>query len=51
LESAQKTSSKRESFFNMIISSAVAYAAALFKNHLPDLILELLRQDLIVDDA
>jgi chromosome segregation ATPase len=51
LESAQKTLSKRESSFNMMISSAVAHAAALFKNHLPGLNLELLHQDFIVDDA
>jgi hypothetical protein len=51
LESAQKISSKCESSFNMIISSAVAHATALFKNHLPDLNLELLRQDIIVDDV
>jgi hypothetical protein len=51
LESAQKTSSKRESSFNMMISSAVAHAASLFKNHLPDLNMELLRQDFTVDDA
>jgi hypothetical protein len=37
VESAQEASSKRESSFNMMISSAVAHAAALFKNHLPDL--------------
>jgi hypothetical protein len=51
LESAQKTSSKREDSFNMMISSAVAHAAALFKNHLPDLNMELLCQDFIVDDV
>jgi hypothetical protein len=51
LESAQKTSSKRESSFNMMISSAVARAAVLFKNHLPSLNIELLRQDFTVDDA
>jgi hypothetical protein len=51
LESAQKTSSKCESFFNMMIFSTVTYAAALFKNHLPGLILELLHQDFTVDDA
>jgi hypothetical protein len=44
LESVQKTSSKRENFFNMMISSAVAHAAALFKNYLSDLNMELLRQ-------
>jgi peptidoglycan hydrolase CwlO-like protein len=51
LESARKTSSKRESSFNMMISSAVAHAAVLFKNYLPDLNMELLRQDFTVDDA
>jgi hypothetical protein len=51
LESAQKTSSKYESSFNLMISSTVAYAAALFKNYLPGLNLELLRQDFTVDDA
>jgi hypothetical protein len=35
----------------MIISSTVAHAAALFKNHLPDLSMELLCQDFTVDDA
>jgi hypothetical protein len=44
LESVQKTSSKRENSFNMMISSAVAHAAALFKNYLSDLNMELLRQ-------
>jgi hypothetical protein len=51
LESAQKTLSKRESSFNMMISSAVTHAAALFKNHLPDMNMELLRQDFTVDDV
>jgi chromosome segregation ATPase len=51
LESAQKTASKLEDSFNMMISSAVAHAAALFKNHLPDLNMELLRQDFTVDHA
>jgi hypothetical protein len=50
LESAQKTSSKRESSFNMMISSTVAHTAALFKNHLPGLNMEFLRQDFTVDD-
>jgi hypothetical protein len=43
LKSAQKISSKRESSFNMMISSAVAHTAVLFKNHFPDLNMELLR--------
>jgi hypothetical protein len=51
LESDQKTSSKRKSSFNMMISSAVAYAAVLFRNHLPDLNMELIRQDFTVDDT
>jgi chromosome segregation ATPase len=51
LESAQKTLSKHESSFNMMISSAVAHAAALFKNHFLDLNMELLRKDFTVDDA
>jgi uncharacterized protein with gpF-like domain len=51
LKSARKTASKREDSFNMMISSALAHATALFKNHLPDLNMELLRQDFTVDDA
>jgi uncharacterized protein with gpF-like domain len=51
LESARKTSSKNESSFNMMISSTVTHVAALFKNHLPDLNMELLRQDFTVDNA
>jgi hypothetical protein len=51
LKSARKTASKREDSFNMMISSAVAHAAALFKNHLPDLNMVLLRQDFTVDDT
>jgi hypothetical protein len=51
LESAQKTSSKRESSFNMMISLAMTHAAVLFKNHLLGLNLELLRQDFTVDHA
>jgi hypothetical protein len=51
LDSAWKIASKHEDFFNMMISSMVAHAAALFKNHLPDLNMVLLRQDFTVDDA
>jgi hypothetical protein len=51
LESTWKTLSKHKSSFNMMISSAVAHVAALFKNHLPDLNMELLCQDFIVDDV
>jgi hypothetical protein len=35
----------------MMISSVVAHTVALFKNHLPDLNVEILRQDFTVDDA
>jgi hypothetical protein len=35
----------------MMISSAVAHVVVLFKNHLPDLNVELLHQDFTVDDA
>jgi chromosome segregation ATPase len=45
LDSAQKTASKCDDSFNMMISSV------LFKNHLPDLNMELLRQDFTMDDA
>jgi hypothetical protein len=51
LESAQQALAKRDRSANMMISSAVAHTAALFKNHLPDLNMEILRQDFTVDDA
>jgi hypothetical protein len=51
LESTQQTLAKREGSTNMMISSAVAHTAALFKNHLPDLNVEILRQDFTVDDS
>jgi hypothetical protein len=34
-----------------VISSAVSNAAALFKNHLPDLDMEILHKDFTIDDA
>jgi hypothetical protein len=40
-----------ENSFNMMISSTVAHVAMLFKNHLPGLNTELLRQDFTVNDA
>jgi hypothetical protein len=49
LDSSRKTASKREDSFNMMIFLAVTHAAALFKNHLLDLNMELLRQDFTVD--
>jgi septal ring factor EnvC (AmiA/AmiB activator) len=51
LESTQQALAKREGSANMMISSVVAHTAALFKNHLPDLNVEILRQDFTVDDA
>jgi DNA repair exonuclease SbcCD ATPase subunit len=51
LELAQNASSKCEGSSNMMISSAVTHDVALFKNHLPDLNMELLRQDFTTDDA
>jgi hypothetical protein len=51
LESTQQALAKREGSANMMISSAVAYTATLFKNHLPDLNVEILRQDFTVDDT
>jgi hypothetical protein len=43
LELAQQALAKREGSANMMISSAVAHTAALFKNHLSDLNMEILR--------
>jgi hypothetical protein len=51
LESAQHALAKRKGSANMMISSAVAHTAALFKNHLSDLNVEILRQYFTVDDA
>jgi hypothetical protein len=51
LESTQQALAKREGSTNMMISSAVAHTAALFKNHLPNLNVEILRQDFTVDDS
>jgi hypothetical protein len=50
-KSAQQALAKHEGSANMMISSAVAHTVALFKNHLPDLNVEILRQDFTVDDA
>jgi hypothetical protein len=51
LELTQQALAKREGSTNMMISSAVAHTATLFKNHLPDLNVEILRQDFTVDDS
>jgi hypothetical protein len=51
LELTQQALAKREGSTNMMISSAVAHTTTLFKNHLPDLNVEILRQDFTVDDC
>jgi hypothetical protein len=51
LESTQQALAKREGSANVMISSAVVHTVALFKNHLSDLNMEILRQDFTVDDA
>jgi hypothetical protein len=51
LLSTQQALAKRDGSANMMISSAVAHTAALFKNHLPNLNVEILRQDFTVDDT
>jgi hypothetical protein len=51
LESTQQALAKREGSANMMISSVVAHTAALFKNHLSDLSVGMLRQDFTVDDT
>jgi hypothetical protein len=51
LESARRALSRCEISPNMMISSAVAHATTLFKNHLPVLDVEILCKDFIVDDA
>jgi hypothetical protein len=35
----------------MVITSAVAHVVALFKNHLPDLDVEIPRKDFVIDDT
>jgi hypothetical protein len=51
LESAQKALSKREGSSTVMISTVVANALALLKSHMPDLNVELLRKDFVVDEA
>jgi hypothetical protein len=51
LELTQQALAKREGSTNMMISSAVAHTTALFKNHLSDLNIKILRQDFTVDDS
>jgi hypothetical protein len=51
LDLAQQALSKRELSYSMVISSVVANAVALMKNHLPNLNMEILHKDFTVDDA
>jgi chromosome segregation ATPase len=51
LESARQALSRSEISSNMVITSAVAHVVALFKNHLPDLDVEIPRKDFIIDDT
>jgi hypothetical protein len=51
LDLARQTLSKWELSSSMVISSAVANIAALFKNHLPNLDMEILRKDFTIDDV
>jgi hypothetical protein len=50
-DSAQQALSKWELSSSMVISLAVANAAALFQNYLPDLDVEILRKDFTIDHA
>jgi hypothetical protein len=51
LDSAQQALSKRELSSSAVISSGVANAVALMKNHLLDLDMEILRKDFTINDA
>jgi hypothetical protein len=51
LESTQQALSKRELSSSTVISSAVANAMAVVKNHLLDYDMEILRKDFTIDDA
>jgi hypothetical protein len=51
LDSAQQALTKREFSSLTVISLAVANVAAIFKNHLPDLDIEILRKDFTIDDV
>jgi hypothetical protein len=51
LELTQQALAKRDGSANMMISSAVGHTAALFKNHLPDLNVKILRRDFTIDDT
>jgi hypothetical protein len=51
LDSARQALSKQELSSSVVISSIVANVVTLFKNHLPDLDMEILCEDFTIDDA
>jgi Ser/Thr protein kinase RdoA (MazF antagonist) len=51
LDSAQQALSKREFSSLVVISSAVANAMALVKNHIPNFDAEIIHKDFTVDDV
>jgi hypothetical protein len=51
LDSARQTLSKQELPSSAVISLVVANVVALFKNHLPDLDVDILRKDFTIDNA
>jgi hypothetical protein len=51
LDSAQQALSKREFSSSTVISSAVANAMVLVKNHMPEFDAEILQKDFTVDDT
>jgi hypothetical protein len=51
LDSSRQALSKRELSSLMVISSTVANATVLFKSHLSDLDMEILRKDFTIDDV
>jgi hypothetical protein len=51
LDSARQALSKWELSSSMVISSVVANVVTLFKNHLPDLDVEILCKDFTIDDV
>jgi hypothetical protein len=51
LDSSQQALSKWELSSSAVISLSVANSAVLFKNHLPDLDMEILREDFTIDYA
>jgi hypothetical protein len=51
LESTQKVLSKRDFSSSVVISSAVAHAVALMKNHMPDFDAEILQRDFSINEV